>query len=123
MSSVTLSSQQLHELADLIADRLAARQADELLDANELAKRINRSRDYVYEHATALGALRLGDGPRPRLMFPWPLRQVEGEAAIEKPVTTASNRRRQRVATPLLPIKGPAAPKPIAADSADREAA
>jgi hypothetical protein len=106
MSSVTLSPQQLQELAGLIADRLAARQAGELLDASELAQRINRSRDYVYEHAAALGALRLGDGPRPRLMFPWPLsvqeQRIEGAPAR----ATAKARRDPQPSVNLLPVKG-----------------
>jgi hypothetical protein len=107
MSALTLSPQQLHELASLIADRIAARQAGELIDASELAKRLNRSRDYVYENATALGALRLGDGPRPRLLFPWPLRQVEGQiAAIEKNGVAAPRTRRQPTNVGLLPIRG-----------------
>jgi hypothetical protein len=107
MSPVTLSPQQLEELAGLIADQLAARQAGELIDASELAKRLGRSRDFVYENATALGALRLGDGPRPRLMFPWPLREVDEQAAaIERGATAAPRTPRQQASVGLLPIKG-----------------
>jgi hypothetical protein len=106
MSALELSSDQLRELADLIADRLTARQAGEMIDATELAKRMGRSRDYVYEHAGALGAVRLGEGPRPRLMFPWPLRQVEGKAAVERPGVPQSRIRRKQTNTGLLPIKG-----------------
>ena len=40
-----------------------------LVDANELARLLSVSRDYVYEHADELGALRLSNGPRARLRF------------------------------------------------------
>jgi len=41
----------------------------ELVDAAEVARRFNVSRQWVYEHAAALNAVRLGDGDRPRLRF------------------------------------------------------
>jgi hypothetical protein len=40
-----------------------------LVTAAELATRLGRKRTWVYENADGLGALRLGDGSRPRLMF------------------------------------------------------
>jgi predicted DNA-binding transcriptional regulator AlpA len=40
------------------------------LDAQEVAQRLGVSREWVYEHADELGALRIGSGPRPRLRFP-----------------------------------------------------
>ena len=43
--------------------------AHRLLGAKELASALNVSVDYVYAHAAALGAMRLGDGPRARLRF------------------------------------------------------
>jgi hypothetical protein len=39
------------------------------LDAAELARRLGVTREWVYEHARELGAVRIGDGPRPRLRF------------------------------------------------------
>jgi len=42
------------------------------LDAAELAKQLGVSRAWVYEHASELGATRIGNGPRPRLRFPAP---------------------------------------------------
>lgn len=42
---------------------------DRLLTAEELAHVLNVKRSYVYERADALGALRLGKGPRARLRF------------------------------------------------------
>ncbi|MFZ0974640.1 MAG: hypothetical protein WAN22_20595 [Solirubrobacteraceae bacterium] len=36
------------------------------LHAQEVAQRLGVSREWVYEHADELGALRIGSGPRPR---------------------------------------------------------
>jgi hypothetical protein len=40
-----------------------------LLTASEVAVAFNVARGWVYAHADELGAIRLGDGPRPRLRF------------------------------------------------------
>ena len=40
-----------------------------LIDASALAVELGVSRDWVYEHAAELGALRLGSGPKARLRF------------------------------------------------------
>jgi hypothetical protein len=40
-----------------------------LVDATTLAAELGVSRQFVYEHRAKLGALKLGDGPRPRLRF------------------------------------------------------
>ena len=40
-----------------------------LLTAAEVAAAFNVTRGWVYAHADELGAIRLGDGPRPRLRF------------------------------------------------------
>ena len=40
-----------------------------LLEPAELAKRLGKDRKWVYEHSEKLGAIRLGDGPKPRLYF------------------------------------------------------
>jgi hypothetical protein len=105
-----LSDAQLERLADLIADRLAERAAGEMIDAAELAKRINRSRDFVYEHATSLGAVKLGDGPRPRLAFRWP-QVLDHLAETEQPTQASSpprarRQRARRAPAELLPIRG-----------------
>jgi len=64
----------LERLADLLADRPAARlgglmpeQSEPLVDAAEIARLHGKTRWWVYEHAGELGAVRLGSGPRPRL--------------------------------------------------------
>ncbi len=63
-------------LADAIAQRIAgllhdadAPTAHRLVSAAEVACELNVGRQWVYEHAEELGALRLGDGPRGRLRF------------------------------------------------------
>ena len=40
-----------------------------LVDARELAADLGVSPDYVYAHATELGAMRLGFGPKARIRF------------------------------------------------------
>jgi hypothetical protein len=60
-------------VADAVAQRVlelvVERQARELVDAGELARALGVQREWVYEHSDQLGAIRLGDGPRPRLRF------------------------------------------------------
>src|SRR3954468_15343033 len=63
-------------LADLIAERVAAKlqgrggaHAGELIDAHEVARILGCERGWVYEHQAELGAVRLGNGRRPRLRF------------------------------------------------------
>ncbi len=40
------------------------------LDAAEVSRRLGVTREWVYGHASELGAVRIGQGPRPRLRFP-----------------------------------------------------
>lgn len=112
MTAITLSDEQLETLADLIAERLRASSAGELIDANQLATRIGRSRDFVYEHQALLDAVRIGDGPRPRLMFRWPqvLDRVAAHDKTSAPKppsrTQLTYRKRTTTAAVLLPIGG-----------------
>jgi hypothetical protein len=59
------------ELVERIALRVVELLRGEapLLDAAAVARRLGRSRDWVYRDADELGAVRLGDGERPRLGF------------------------------------------------------
>jgi len=81
-----------------------------LVDAGTLATILDVDRSWVYEHASQLGAIRLGDGPRGRLRFDvdralaaW---QHEHQAAAA-PVAAQPRRRASRRASgaPLLPIR------------------
>ena len=40
------------------------------LAPKEFALLLGRSVDFVYDHADELGAVRVGEGPRPRILFP-----------------------------------------------------
>ena len=53
-------------VAEIIAGQ---RQPGELVDAGELARRFGISRTWVYANADLLGAIKLGNGSRPRLRF------------------------------------------------------
>lgn len=55
-------------LAAMFEDRTAP-PAPQTVDAATLAARLGVTRAFVYEHAAQLGAVRIGDGPRPRLRF------------------------------------------------------
>jgi hypothetical protein len=63
-------------VAERVLELIDERQAVEMLDAAGLARVLGVDREWVYSHADRLGAIRLGDGPRPRLRFE-PLRSVE----------------------------------------------
>jgi hypothetical protein len=112
----------LDRLADLLAERLAVRlkdlapaAAEPLVDAAEIARLHGKTRNWVYEHAGELGAVRLGSGPRPRLAFS-PARVAERLEKAERPTTaplpdaSPPRRRRQRVGrtatgAPLLHVR------------------
>jgi hypothetical protein len=86
-----------------------------LLTAEQLARHLGLNRAWVYEHATELGAIQLGDGPRPRLRFDAQVaaqalqgrrRRNEPTAAGEKP-RPRPTRRRTSSSVPLLPVHEP----------------
>lgn len=113
---------------DALAERVALRVVellsgsdhDGLLDAATVARRLGRSRDFVYQHAAELGAVPLGDGPRPRLGFDRAkvaeyVRACSSGRRTEqaaKPATEPTRRRRSSAANgqgaDLLPIRGKA---------------
>ena len=69
--SVTSDEQKLAEtVAELVVERLRLLPSSgRLVDAAALADALGVSRQYVYANAAALGAVRLGAGPRGRLRF------------------------------------------------------
>jgi pantoate kinase len=76
-----------------------------LVDAAEVARRFSLSRDYVYEHADKLDAVRIGSGPKARLRFD-PARVAEvltGSRQSESQDTRSSVRSKPGVT--LLPIQ------------------
>lgn len=60
-------------LADVLVERgvvvSAAAPLARVLDASEVGLLLGRDRQWVYDHATELGAFRFGDGPKARLGF------------------------------------------------------
>ena len=104
-----LSDAEIEAVATRVADLLKEQQPGaELVDAAAIARLFGVSRDFVYQHADELGAVRLGDGPKARLRFdPTRVGQV-----LRKPpekTTPASRRQRRRRPTrrssSLLPIR------------------
>jgi hypothetical protein len=60
----------VHALAQEVARLLRAdTSVTSLLTADQVARRFNVARSWVYGHADELGAIRLGNGARPRLRF------------------------------------------------------
>jgi hypothetical protein len=109
-----VSVPELDALADALADRILERLAksgpepDGLIDAAEVARRLGITRSTVYEIADQLGAIRLGEGERPRLRFD--PHRIEERLATHAPSTSnGGNGRKPRrsVSTvELLPING-----------------
>jgi hypothetical protein len=111
-------------VAELVRERLgeapASRGGAELVDAAEIARRFGLTAATGRARADEFGAIRLGEGPRPRLRFD-PMRVVaalgagglrhreQSAAAGEAPAQPAVRRRRRtaRAGTgpELLPIK------------------
>lgn len=89
----------------------------DLMDAGQLAKHLGLTRAWVYEHAQQLGAIPVGDGPRPRLRFDAQAamkalnaRQHRDEAVATKTDGPHRGRPRRRPASstvPLLPVHEP----------------
>jgi hypothetical protein len=69
-----LTAGDVEAIAEAIASRLAellstAPPTFALVDARQLARDLGVSLPYVYSHATELGAMRLGAGPKARIRF------------------------------------------------------
>ena len=102
----------LDRLADLVAERVVERlgivdREPSLIDASEVARRFDVSRDFVYAHADELGAVRLGTGDKPRLRFD-PAFVLKRLAARPHSATTPAPKTSRRTAQSgdLLPIRG-----------------
>ena len=87
---------------------------NKLLTPAELAQVLDVSRAFVYEHSAALGAIRVGDGERPRLLFDLELARGRLVALADRngskppePAKPTRSRKRRRPSTdaPLLEIK------------------
>ena len=119
----------LAALAELVAERLADHLAGRLeqgaapppttmLTAAEVAERYGVTAEWARDHADELGAVRLGDGPRPRLRFD-PAKVAaaltaygasKGPQPPDRPRRRRKSPHHPRATTsgcPLLPIAGP----------------
>jgi len=72
--AVYLDQESIEAIAQRVAELLSPQAPAEapparLLSAAEVSEALGVERSWVYEHAIELGALRIGDGPRPRLRF------------------------------------------------------
>ncbi|MGI8730822.1 MAG: hypothetical protein ACR2LK_12685 [Solirubrobacteraceae bacterium] len=112
MSTAPLPTETVDAIARRVVDLLREEQlgAPRLADASQLARLLGVERSWIYDHATQLGAIRLGDGPRGRLRFDvdralaaWTQHAQPVEPA---PGTPAPRRRAPRDTTALLPIRG-----------------
>jgi len=68
---IQINDQAVERIARRVAELLTAEKAQapsRMVDAATLARELGVERDWVYEHAKELGAVRLG-GPRGRLRF------------------------------------------------------
>jgi hypothetical protein len=74
------------------------------LDAQEVARQLGVSRDWVYEHANELGASRVGAGPRPRLRFPPDV--VDSRHSKPAPPAISEPTAQRPKHTGLIPIRG-----------------
>ncbi len=69
---IVLAPETIEAIARRVAELLAAgvpTTSGGLVDAQTVARELGVARDWVYEHAAELGAVRVGNGSRPRLRF------------------------------------------------------
>jgi DNA modification methylase len=114
--AVHLDQESIEAIARRVAMLLSAPAQPEiaparLLSATEVAKALGVERSWVYEHAIELGAIRIGDGPRPRLRFDLStvrqrLAGVSGAPAAPSAPDTGRSMRIAADSVPLLPIHG-----------------
>ncbi|HEX5922922.1 MAG TPA: hypothetical protein VFY45_03765 [Baekduia sp.] len=107
-------------IAEAIADVLAERGlvvyagpsgSARVLNAREVSKLLGRSAPWVYAHATELGAIRMGNGPKARIGFDLAnIEQWKRDNQIRPPQPRKPPRRRSRrntlsQATNLIPYE------------------
>ena len=64
-----LDADDIETIAERVAQKLRGDGLGPFGDVHAVCARFGVSVDYVYAHATELGAIRLGEGPRARLRF------------------------------------------------------
>ena len=114
---IKLDPQTVEEIARRVVALLERRGLSkrELVDAAELARRFGIERSWVYTHAIELGAVKLGNGAKPRLRFDPEvaarvLRRVDGKPVADPPARSGKRAgqppRRAASDVRLLPIRG-----------------
>ncbi len=105
---MTLNDSEIEAVATRVAELLQAPVASrELVDASAIARRFGVSRAFVYDHAEALGAIRLGAGPRARMRFdPTEVERLLGNAGHKTGAHPPPQRRPRPKGGALLPIRG-----------------
>jgi hypothetical protein len=86
---MTLDHEDIEQIARRVTELIGSSHAPRYVDATDLAQILGVDREWVYEHARRLGAIRLG-GPSGRLRFD--VRQVT--EALAGPDSTARPMRR-----------------------------
>lgn len=114
---IRLDPQAVESVARKVVELLEARavQRRALVDAAELARLFGIERSWVYSHAIELGAVKLGEGAKPRLRFDPEvaarvLRRVGEAPASDLPARSGERagqtRGEKRPGVQLLPISG-----------------
>jgi len=122
---IKLDPEAVEAVARKVVELLEARglQQRRLVDAAELAAMFGIERSWVYTHAIELGAVKLGDGKKPRLRFDPEvaarvLRKVGDGTAADPPARLGKRADRpgaEEGRAPLLPIRGDDdPPEPVA---------
>jgi hypothetical protein len=92
---IRLAPEDIEAIAVAVVDTLESRQG-RYVDAAELANDLGVSRDYIYENAGELGAVKLGGGRRPRLRFELAVARAAFVRLHEKPRPRRTGQRRRR---------------------------
>lgn len=101
---MTLDGEDVEAIARRVAE-LVAPAPTQLLDARALAARLGVTRGWVYVHASTLGAVRLGTGPRAPLRFDLELARRAATIA-----STSDGQPDRQAARPSRPRRRPVAP-------------
>jgi hypothetical protein len=103
--NLVLSDEQLDQLADRLAVRLASVKppARSMLTVEDVCALFQVSRAWVYENAGRLGGFKLGPGPRAPLRFD-PLRVAEALKPLGQPEAPKTAKAPKRRVTYLHPV-------------------
>lgn len=115
-TGIKLDPETVERIARRVVELLERRglQRRKLVDAAELARRFGIERSWVYTHAIELGAVKLGNGAKPRLRFDPEIAARALRRVGEVPAADPPARSGKRAGQPrgsegrgeLLPIRG-----------------